>query len=89
MTYEMKPLSCNPAKIEGLSEQLVASHYENNYGGAVKRLNAITARLDLSGFLHRSRIGKRSTGAVRKIFPEKSITDSQSTHGNLEDHSHP
>jgi superoxide dismutase, Fe-Mn family len=45
MAYEIKPLSCNPAKLNGLSEKLIFSHYENNYGGAVKRLNAITAQL--------------------------------------------
>ena len=45
MAYEMKPLSCDPAKLKGLSENLIVSHYENNYGGAVKRLNAITAQL--------------------------------------------
>src|SRR5205823_12016795 len=45
MTYEMKPLSCNPAEIKGPSEKRVVSHYENNYSGAVKRLNAITAQL--------------------------------------------
>lgn len=50
MTYEMKPLSCNPAKLKGLSERLVVSHYENNYGGAVKRLNAITAQLESLDF---------------------------------------
>ncbi len=44
MAYEMKPLSCNPAKLKGLSEKLIVSHHENNYGGAVKRLNAITAQ---------------------------------------------
>ena len=44
MAYEMKPLSCDPAKLKGLSEKLIISHYENNYGGAVKRLNAITAQ---------------------------------------------
>src|SRR5215467_2141632 len=32
-------------KMEGLSEKLLVSHYENNYSGAVKRLNAITAQL--------------------------------------------
>jgi superoxide dismutase, Fe-Mn family len=37
MTYEMKPLSCNPPKLKGLSEKLIVSHYENNYGGAVKK----------------------------------------------------
>ena len=45
MSYEMKPLSCDPAKLRGLSEKLIVSHYENNYGGAVKRLNAITEQL--------------------------------------------
>ncbi len=45
MAYQMKPLSCNPAKLKGLSEKLIVSHYENNYGGAVKRLNAITEQL--------------------------------------------
>ena len=45
MTYEMKPLSCDPARLKALSEKLIVSHYENNYGGAVKRLNAIAAQL--------------------------------------------
>src|SRR6266478_6045257 len=50
MTYEMKPLSCNPTKLKGLSEKLIVSHHENNYGGAVKRLNAITAQLESLDF---------------------------------------
>lgn len=45
MTYEMKPLSCDPARVKGLSEKLIISYYENNYSGAVKRLNAIAAQL--------------------------------------------
>ena len=45
MTYQIKPLHCDPAKLKGLSEKLIVSHYENNYGGAVKRLNAITEQL--------------------------------------------
>jgi Fe-Mn family superoxide dismutase len=43
MTTQLKPLACDPTKLSGLSEKLIASHYENNYGGAVKRLNAIAA----------------------------------------------
>ena len=39
--YEMKPLGCNPQRLTGISEKLIVSHYENNYGGAVKRLNQI------------------------------------------------
>ena len=45
MTYQMKPLSCDPARIKGMSERLIISHYENNYGGAVKRLNLIEEKL--------------------------------------------
>ncbi len=45
MPYAMKDLACDPQRIKGMSEKLIVSHYENNYGGAVKRLNAITAQL--------------------------------------------
>ena len=45
MSYELKPLSCDPGAIAGMSEKIIVSHYENNYGGAVKRLNAIEAQL--------------------------------------------
>jgi Fe-Mn family superoxide dismutase len=45
MAYETKPLPFDPKSIKGLSERLLLSHYENNYGGAVKRLNAIAAQL--------------------------------------------
>jgi Fe-Mn family superoxide dismutase len=44
-TYDIKPLSVDPKGIKGLSEKILVSHYENNYSGAVKRLNAITAQL--------------------------------------------
>jgi hypothetical protein len=45
MPYEVKPLACDPTAINGMSERLIVSHYENNYGGAVQRLNAITKEL--------------------------------------------
>ena len=45
MTYKIKSLSCDPARIKGMSERLIVSHYENNYGGAVKRLNLIDEKL--------------------------------------------
>src|SRR2546428_508728 len=34
MAYAMKPLACDPTRIKGMSEKLIASHYENNYVGA-------------------------------------------------------
>ena len=45
MPYQMKPLVCDPARIKNMSEPLIVSHYENNYGGAVKRLNLIEEQL--------------------------------------------
>ena len=45
MSYDIKPLSFDPKNIKGLSEKLLVSHYENNYSGAVKRLNTLTAQL--------------------------------------------
>jgi Fe-Mn family superoxide dismutase len=39
------PLPFDPAKLRGLSERLLQSHHQNNYGGAVKRLHAIRAEL--------------------------------------------
>jgi superoxide dismutase, Fe-Mn family len=41
----MKPLPCDPTRIKGMSERLIVSHYENNYGSTVSRLNGITAQL--------------------------------------------
>jgi Fe-Mn family superoxide dismutase len=45
MPYQAKPLSLDPKSIKGISEKVLVSHYENNYVGAVKRLNAIGAQL--------------------------------------------
>ena len=45
MVYEVKLLACDPTRIKGMSEKLIVSHYENNYGGAVRRLNAIAEQL--------------------------------------------
>lgn len=46
MTYDVKPLPFDPKKLSGISEKLIVSHHDNNYAGAIKRLNAITAELE-------------------------------------------
>jgi len=43
--HELKPLPFDPAKLDGLSEKLIKSHWENNYGGSVKALNIVKERL--------------------------------------------
>jgi Fe-Mn family superoxide dismutase len=45
MKYQLKQIHCRPWTLSGLSLPLIESHYENNYGGAVRRLNAISEQL--------------------------------------------
>lgn len=44
-THAPKPLRFDPAKLQGLSERLIASHWQNNYQGSVRGLNTIETRL--------------------------------------------
>ena len=50
MRYALKPLHCRPWLLQGLSPKLIESHYENNYGGALRRLNAIASQLESANF---------------------------------------
>lgn len=45
-----KPLDFDPATLQVLSERLLRSHWDNNYSGAVKRLNAIRDELGQASF---------------------------------------
>jgi len=44
-THQPKPLKFDPAKLDGLSERLTRSHWENNYTGSVRALNMIEGRI--------------------------------------------
>jgi Fe-Mn family superoxide dismutase len=50
MRYHLKQIHCRPWLLGGFSLQLIESHYENNYGGALRRLNAISAQLESLDF---------------------------------------
>ena len=50
MRYSLKQIHCRPWLLNGLSLKLIESHYENNYGGALRRLNAITEQLEALDF---------------------------------------
>lgn len=43
--HQIKPLPFDPAKLKGISEKLIRSHWENNYSGALRALNAVEQRL--------------------------------------------
>lgn len=64
MPFLARPISFKPPRLNGLSPKLVASHYENNYGGAVRRLNAI--RSELSTLDPASAPGFRLNGLKRE-----------------------
>jgi Fe-Mn family superoxide dismutase len=44
-SHAVLPLPFKPASLNGLSERLIASHHEKNYGGAVKNLNRVEQEL--------------------------------------------
>ena len=62
MPYTIRPLGCDPARVKGMSERLIVSHYENNCCGAVKRLNLIEGSRQVHRILG---LGSRSLRRVR------------------------
>jgi superoxide dismutase, Fe-Mn family len=60
------PLPFNASKLPGLSEKLIASHHQNNYGGAVKNLNAVELELD--------KITKDTPGLQVNALRERELT---------------
>lgn len=43
--YTVKPLPFDPQRVRRMSERILVSHHENNYAGAVRRLNSIADQL--------------------------------------------
>jgi superoxide dismutase, Fe-Mn family len=46
MRYQLAPLYCRPWTLNGISPRLIESHYENNYGTALSRLNVISEEIE-------------------------------------------
>jgi Fe-Mn family superoxide dismutase len=62
MPQQIAPIAVRPSTLNGISERMVVSHYENNYGNAVRALNAVRgelAALDAGTLPHRLRGLKR------------------------------
>ncbi len=51
LEHSLTPLPFKATQLSGISEKLIQSHWENNYGGSVKALNAI--RKDLAQALNK------------------------------------
>jgi len=45
MPQEITPIAVRPSTLSGISERMVVGHYENDYGNAVRTLNAVLREL--------------------------------------------
>jgi superoxide dismutase, Fe-Mn family len=81
--HQPQPLTFDPAKLNGLSEKLVKSHWENNYGGAVKTLNAIEKKL--GGMLKETDLPPAVYGALKReeLLRTGSVILHENYFGNL------
>jgi len=64
--HVLKPLPFNPRSLRGLSERLLTSHHENNYGGALKNLNKVEEEL--------ARASKETPGFIVGGLRERELT---------------
>ena len=59
MQYQLAPLFCRPWTLNGITPRLIESHYEGNYGSALRRLNAITEELEALDDQHSAEVVNR------------------------------
>ena len=64
--HPVRPLPFDGRKLDGISERMIVSHHENNYGGAVKNLNKVEEEL--------SRVTKDTPGFVVAGLKERELT---------------
>lgn len=64
--HTMQPLPFKASALNGLSERLITSHHENNYGGAVRNLNRVEQEL--------SQINKDTPPLVVAALRERELT---------------
>jgi hypothetical protein len=67
------PLPFDAAKLSGISERMIRSHWENNYGGAVKNLNKVEEQL--------AGVTKETPGFVVAGLRERELTYANSSAG--------
>jgi Fe-Mn family superoxide dismutase len=68
--HTIQPLPFEPKKLRGISERMIVSHHENNYGGALKNLNKVEEEL--------ARITKDTPGFMVAGLRERELTFSNS-----------
>src|SRR5688572_32560160 len=91
MRYTLKQIHCRPWTLNGLSLKLIESHYENNYGGALRRLNAIAEQLEGLDFaktpthvlngLKREELAALNSTLLHELYFASLGGDGQPSHG--------
>ena len=89
MFPSIQPLPFKPKMITGISEKLIASHYEKNYGGAARRLLAISQELrrnieDQVGYMLNG-LKREELIAANSVLLHEAYFDSLGGNSNLED----
>ena len=69
--HAVVPLPFDPKKLKGISEKMIVSHWENNYGGAVKNLNKVEVEAE--------RINKDTPAFVVSGLKERELTFTNSS----------
>ncbi|HKD40905.1 MAG TPA: Fe-Mn family superoxide dismutase [Myxococcaceae bacterium] len=64
--HPVRPLPFGARRLDGISERMIVSHHENNYGGAVKNLNKVEEEL--------TRVTKDTPGFVVTGLKERELT---------------
>ena len=78
---QLKPLPFDATKLRGLSERLLTSHHQNNYGGAVRRLQLIQTQL---GSLPKDAPGFQIKGLkMEELIATNSVILHEEYFGNL------
>jgi Fe-Mn family superoxide dismutase len=74
------PLPFAPSSLPGLSERMLVSHHDNNYGGAVRKLNEVRAQLgaadpaqsgaywSLYGSLKAAELAARNSAVLHELY---------------------
>ena len=75
-TRQMKPLPFAANSLDGISERVITSHHQNNYGGAFRRVAAIQSeiaglRADAPGFLRKGLMMEELTATNAVILHEE------------------
>src|SRR5471032_368983 len=67
MNQHIAPIPCKPWSLNGLSDRLIVSHYENNYGAAI-RSNLIMKHRALEGLCRSRCVSYHDRSTMQQLY---------------------